>query len=73
MSVQVYAMGAFMCSVCAPAEMNGPAVAAEVQAGRPAGTEHGWQVAADSTFKSGEPNPCNCDSMPGRRHWLLEC
>ena len=71
--VIVYKRGLLSCSACAPAEMDGPAVAAAVEHTSPAGTEAGWQLAADLTFHGGEPIPCPCNTLPGRQHWLLEC
>ncbi|GEP12290.1 hypothetical protein [Methylobacterium gnaphalii] len=70
--VQVYARGLLMCSACAPAEMDGPAVAAAVSRDHPSGTELGWAIAKEP-FRDGEPNPCPCNVDAARRHWLLEC
>jgi hypothetical protein len=70
--VIVYAEGIFYASVCAPSDMPGEQVAAEVQSERPAGTRNGWQVSDDETFRTGEPMPCACDKDHRRKHWLLE-
>ncbi len=72
-SVIVYARGLLCCSACAPVEMAGPGVAAEAERTYPAGTEAGWQISTDATFRTGEPIPCPCNKLPGRQHWLLDC
>lgn len=74
MSVNIYKMGPLTCSVCVPKELTREQVEAEVQRASPAGTERGWMVANDPTFKGGEPNPCPCNQHPGTRmHYLMEC
>lgn len=72
-AVTVYSMGVVCCSVCAPADMDGDAVAAEVNRAHPSGTESGWSVSQDETFRTGQPNPCACEADPSRRHWLMDC
>lgn len=69
--VHVYKEGLLCASVCAPAEMTGEEVAAEML---PSGTSHGkWCVSDEKTFAGGEPMPCPCEQDPSRRHWLLDC
>lgn len=71
--VRVYKSSIFSCSVCAPAEMSGDAVVAEVNRIHPAGTERGWKKSDDATFATGQPNPCPCNNNPKeRQHWLLD-
>lgn len=72
-SVLVYSTGLICCSVCAPGDMDSEAVAAAVNREHPAGTEGGWSVSEDQTFRTGQPNPCTCEDEPSRRHWLMEC
>jgi len=83
-AVHVYRNGLDVCSVCAPGEMTSEQVAEAVnvqdgQALSGAGLEHRvgttpqWHVSDDKTFKGGETNPCPCNDMPARKHWLLEC
>jgi hypothetical protein len=70
--VQVYAHGMFCASVCAPGDMTGPEVAAEAERCSPSGTEGGWMVSSDTTFKGGQPMPCVCEHDASRKHWLLD-
>lgn len=40
----------------------------------PAGTQHGWMLSEDKTFRGGQPNPCPCDQNPEtHKHYLLNC
>lgn len=73
--VHIYKSGLFSMSVCAPAAMDGDAVAAMASAQEPTGIDRDWTVSADATFGDGvTPNPCPCNTMPdARRHWLLDC
>lgn len=73
MSVNVYTQGPFYCSVCVPEGWDRARVEREVNLANPSGTENGWFVAKDPTFKGGQPNPCECDDDPKRRHWLMDC
>lgn len=71
--IDIYAEGKLYMSVCtdeAPAAM-----VAAVQALRPAGAEHNWQI-HDGPFPSGAPNPSPCsrhgDCTPKtHKHYLL--
>jgi hypothetical protein len=38
-----------------------------------AGTRRGWQFADNEKFATGEPNPCPCNELANRTHWLLSC
>lgn len=69
--VFVYSVGLVHCSVCAPSEFDGNAVAAIVESGMTAGTQNGWTLSDDKTFASGEKMPCECNEDNSRRHWLL--
>lgn len=60
-------------SVCAAGHMDGPAVEAAVRRQRVSGTEAGWLRSEDPTFSGGQTNPCACDQVPGRLHWLFAC
>ncbi len=71
--VVMYAEGMFSASVCAPARMTPEQVVERVNRTHPSGTEAGWQVSDDKTFRTGQPMPAPCDKEPEtRRHWLLE-
>lgn len=71
-NVYVYADGPLCCSVCVPKEWNREQVEREVNAAHPCGTENGWAVSKDSTFASGQTNPCECHDDSMRLHWLLD-
>lgn len=71
--VVIYKGGVLSCSVCAPAAMTGPEVAAEVNRMEPTGISSDWEISKDAQFATGEPNPCPCNKEPeARRHWLLD-
>lgn len=71
--VQVYAVGIFCASVCAPADMPVEDMERRVNAINPAGTERGWRKSEDATFANGQPNACPCERESGRLHYLLDC
>lgn len=73
MSVTVYTFGLCHCSVCAPKDMPPHEVEAGANIAHPTGLDHGWRVAGVSTFKGGEPNPCECNSDKSRLHYLMVC
>lgn len=66
----VYADGLCYCSVCTnlPAEK----VADRANAENPTGTRTRWELSEDR-FKTGEPNPCQCEKDPECKHYLLVC
>ncbi len=71
--IYLYRVGGLSMSVCAPESLTGEQVAAAVNRHYECGTEHGWQIAPDKTFKGGEPNPCVCEETPDRKHWFIDC
>lgn len=71
--VIVYASGIAVCSACAPKSMSREDVEAQVNAKLPTGLNHGWSISDQPTFKGGEPNPCQCEDVDARQHFLLEC
>ena len=82
--VNVYSMGMFMASVCAPGDMSGAEVAAAVNEqdadslrgvglAKHAGNTPQWGVSGDACFRTGQTNPCSCEDDPNRKHWLMEC
>lgn len=71
--VELYSVGICHASACAPEAMTGDEVADAANGIQPTGLDHGWAISSDETFRSGQPNPCVCNSDAGRRHWLLSC
>jgi hypothetical protein len=69
--VTPYSVGPFYMSVCTDEEPD--AMLAEVNRIHPSGTDDGWQLSTDATFKNGAPNPCPCHDHPEtHKHYLLE-
>jgi len=60
-------------TACAPKEMTGPEVEADIRRQAIAGTSAGWRLSDDRTFSGGQPNPCECDQDGSRKHWLFAC
>lgn len=71
--VIVYASGIVACSACAPKTMDRAEVESQVNAKVPTGLDHGWSISPDEKFKSGQPNPCQCEDDESRVHYLLNC
>lgn len=72
--VDVYAIGMCYMSVCAPIEFDIDAIELIVNMRHPTGIERKWTMSADSTFITGQPNPCPCDGNPlTKKHYLLDC
>lgn len=69
--IQVYSVGICHASVCAESNVKGEEVVAHVNRRVPTGVGP-WEI-TEKTFASGEPNPCLCNSDPGRFHWLVTC
>lgn len=68
-----YGVGICHASVCAPASMPIDNLLDAVNRLWPTGLDHGWMVATNENFASGETNPCPCEQTAGRIHRLLEC
>lgn len=73
MKFTVYAKGFVCTSVCASKEMTREEIEARVNAEYPAGSDRGWYISEDTTFKDGEPMPCVCENDDTCQHWLLNC
>jgi len=58
--------------VCAPRGMRIADVVHEANIAHPTGLDHGWEVSPEP-FKGGETNPCECNTDPGRLHYLMVC
>lgn len=71
-AVIVYAIGLCSCSACAPEDLDAKQVADAANKARPTGIASRWAVSR-RPFRSGQTNPCACNTDPSRRHWLLEC
>lgn len=69
---EAYAIGIVSASVCS--SLTPEDTLARMNAEHPAGTQHGWALSTDPTFRGGKPNPCPCDVAPEtHKHYLLEC
>lgn len=70
--IQLYGVGFVCISACAPKDTPVEDVERVADREHPTGLDHGWRK-ADTPFKGGEPNPCECNTDPERLHWLLNC
>jgi hypothetical protein len=71
--VIIYSAGIVACSACAPKTMTPDEVTADVNVQLPTGLDHGWSISEDKFFKSGHPNPCQCEDDESRLHYLFNC
>lgn len=71
--VYVYSNGFVHCSVCAPKKMTKVEIVKQVNARNNTGISSDWTISKEKTFKSGQPNPCQCDSDDERVHYLMVC
>lgn len=66
-----YAVGFVCASVCT--DLTDEEATERLNWDHPTGV-HPWEVSADETFRTGEPNPCPCPDAPApRRHILFNC
>lgn len=72
-TVQPYSVGICYASACAPWDATPEEIEQAVNLKHPTGLAHGWRISDEPTFSGGEPNPCDCNDNPDRRHWLLSC
>lgn len=70
--VTIYSKGLVYVSACAASELTKEQVEEYVNRYHPTGVSSQWTV-SDERFRTGEPNPCPCESSPHRTHWLLTC
>jgi len=68
----VYRFGLVHSSVCVPKAMPVADVVHNTNLEHPTGLNHGWTIAPDP-FRTGEPNPCACNTDPERLHYLMVC
>jgi len=73
MGVTVYRVGLVHCSVCVPKEMPVADIVYNTNLEHPTGLDHGWTIAPETAFRTGEPNPCVCNTDPQRLHYLMVC
>jgi hypothetical protein len=67
-----YAVGLCRASVCT--SLPKEEVAARMNMVCPTGIDTQWTLAPNSTFGTGEPNPCPCSDSPDtHKHYLLHC
>lgn len=73
--VDIYSVGPFCCSVCAPMDMHIDEVCRIVNQKNPTDIDSNWTLAPDEIFSDGRTiNGGIVDCHNGRtRHWLLHC
>jgi hypothetical protein len=69
MKADIYSIGIVHCSVCVPEDATPEDVTYFVNATPP----HSWEISKEPFFAGGAPNPCPCNSGPGRLHYLMVC
>lgn len=72
-SVDVYGAGLVFLSACASSGLSIEDITAAVNAIHPTGISSKWSPSEDEKFATGQPNPCPCETRPGRTHYLFEC
>ena len=71
--LEVYSLGLLHLSVCTDA-VDRKEIERLCNKHSPAGTEQGWLVSEEPTFKGGEPNPNPCNKgRKGFLHYLMVC
>jgi hypothetical protein len=68
--MKIYATGPFCMSVCVPADWDIEKVEKIANIKSHCGTTNGWRV-YENHFATGQVNPCLCNEMHNRKHWLL--
>ena len=72
MDFEVYAVGICYASICTV--LDRADIKERMNREHPSGTENGWMLSDDPTFKDGEPNPSPCDQRSGtHKHYLMVC
>jgi hypothetical protein len=71
--VNIYCMGIPVCSVCVPAAWTREEVEQEVNRASPTGIDSPWKISPDALFRTGETNPCPCETDAERKHYLMNC
>lgn len=69
----VYKNGLCYCSVCTNIQSR-ERIESLTNLKNPTGISSRWVISKDETFRSGEPNPCPCETNPEtHKHYLMEC
>lgn len=68
---EAYAVGLIHASVCAEGPLED--ITARLNREHPTGITSQWEPSKDSTFASGQPNPCQCPDRPEAKHYLFSC
>lgn len=71
--IEIYSEGLCALSVCVPNNATREEIERAVNAVHPSGIDSRWKISVDKTFKTGNPNPCDCEHTPTRKHYLLNC
>lgn len=72
--VHVIAHGVVYCSVCVPKDMSRLDIEQGTNLEIPTGISSRWKISNDKEFRTGQPNPCQCEQFPNSRlHYLLNC
>lgn len=69
---EIYSLGMVYASVCTTLKSR-EAIVDTMNEHSPTGIGSDWAVSEDPAFRTGEPNPCQCEEDPDRMHWLLNC
>jgi len=72
-AVIIYSIGMVAMSVCAKKNLTPKFIEKEVNRMSPTGISTDWVMSKDKKFKSGHPNPCQCEEHTNRKHYLLNC
>ncbi len=69
---EIYRVGLCRMSLCTGIKSIA-AIEARANAEYPTGIQSRWKLSKDTTFATGEPNPCPCNNGGYRKHYLLSC
>jgi len=65
-----YSIGICCASVCTA--LSAEATTKFMHEHHPTGISSQWEI-ADEPFRTGEANPCPCEDVEGRKHYLFVC
>lgn len=72
-NVVFYGVGVVCLSVCADKDVTTDEVVQQANDQHDGGLGLRWHLSKDTTFSTGQPNSCPCDTYPNRVHYLLSC
>lgn len=72
LGIVIYAKGLCNCSVCVPKNTPIEMIEKEVNIMNPTGISSQWKI-SKGNWSDGSMNPCECDTDPERKHYLLKC